>query len=480
MKTFAKSFLNNKAALALAFTLVLVGATAFFFGELVQKASADLVGGGGGSGDLGRPNSAGGGGGGGGGIVIPSGTPLCGFAWGATTGSQGIGWVSFNSKDCDADSNGTISAAEAAARPGCPAGTTGTYSVTVDEATGRLNGFAWSSNLGWIKFGCVGASCLSGNPSTPGNTQSLATRFTTGLYAGQVHGWARVCAGTAGTPPDDGECATMTSRNDGWDGWISLKGSSPAYGVTFNGGTFGGYSWGSSVVGWLKWSSGSDSGTSYAVRYCTTPTLIANLTANPSSGEAPLPPVTLTATSQPTGTNSYRFKCNTDDVQWSLPQASSTFICTGTYDEEGAHYYPEVEITQGALVARDLAVVETDSEDENPEIPNGEGDLSVSCSVTDPVAINQPATWTAEVTPGVTPPVPPYTYEFRFDDGQQPNLVSPEPSDIPVEVVRTYNILGRKEVTVYVEDNNGDSTQRATGSCTAETRVIVNPTIIEI
>jgi len=157
---------------------------------------------------------------------------LSGWGW-----SSNVGWVSFscaNTSTCG-QSN---------------------YNVSVD-AFGNLTGDAWSSNLGWIQFGG-----LSSFPGTGGNV-------TVSTSTGTVTGWIRACAGTA-----DGKCASMTSRTDGWDGWIKLSDSSTyaspnssgTGGVTYipSTGKFVGYTWGNNVVGWLAFNptlSGSSSTT---------------------------------------------------------------------------------------------------------------------------------------------------------------------------------------------------------------------------
>src|SRR3989344_9647781 len=68
---------------------------------------------------------------------------VSGFAW-----SDNIGWISFNSTDCDRDGNGTISQAEADIYTACPVGGTPSYGVTIDAATGAVTGYAWSDNIG--------------------------------------------------------------------------------------------------------------------------------------------------------------------------------------------------------------------------------------------------------------------------------------------------------------------------------------------
>lgn len=143
----------------------------------------------------------------------PSSTPsgsvaVTGYAW-----SSNIGWIQFN------PSYG---------------------GVFYNTSTGNLSGYAWSSNIGWIKFNELSSYYPLGGTGT------IAKAVTS---TGAVEGWARACAGT-----QSGDCTSMTSRTDGWDGWISLKGSSPSYGVSINytTGEFTGYAWGSEVVGWIS------------------------------------------------------------------------------------------------------------------------------------------------------------------------------------------------------------------------------------
>ncbi len=129
---------------------------------------------------------------------------LVGYAW-----SSNVGWISFNDGG-----------------------------VTVD-ASNNLVGYAWSSNIGWIKFGG-----LSGFPDSSIGTNAKLT--DSGLT-----GWARAISVMFPLT-----YKTIDNRG-GWDGWISLSsgGKSPVYGITSDGKKFGGFAWGSDVVGWLDWSS---------------------------------------------------------------------------------------------------------------------------------------------------------------------------------------------------------------------------------
>lgn len=113
------------------------------------------------------------------------------------------------------------------------------YGVNVDSLTGAFSGYAWSENIGWIKFDPAGPY-----PGAPSSSATL------NLSTNEVSGWARACAGavnpdcTGGTNPDSG----------GWDGWIKMRGTVPNYGVSLNPGTkeFSGFAWGSDVIGWIS------------------------------------------------------------------------------------------------------------------------------------------------------------------------------------------------------------------------------------
>ncbi len=128
---------------------------------------------------------------------------LSGYAW-----SDTIGWISFNCTNTA--TCGTSS-----------------YGVTV-AAGGAMSGYAWSDNIGWISF----------NPGDvlgcPSGTCSPTMNQTTGA----VSGWAKALSG---------------SVVSGWDGWISLSG------VTVSNCAWGGYAWGSDVVGWINF--GGNGGT---------------------------------------------------------------------------------------------------------------------------------------------------------------------------------------------------------------------------
>lgn len=125
---------------------------------------------------------------------------ITGWAW-----SANIGWISFN---C---TNEVGSCA------------TSNYGVN-KNADGTLTGYAWSSSVGWIQFGG-----LTGFPTGTGTYAQNAQVVGTA-----VRGWIKA-----------------TSLGD--DGWISLWGETPAYGVSLTSIEFTGYAWGNDPSGWISW-----------------------------------------------------------------------------------------------------------------------------------------------------------------------------------------------------------------------------------
>lgn len=140
-----------------------------------------------------------------------TGDNLSGYAWSST-----IGWLSFNCVD-----------------PGTCAGAD--YGVNVGP-TGALSGYAWSPNIGWVSFNAADVSGCPAAPCAPNLNKTT----------GEVSGWALALAGAR--------------RTDGWDGWVSLRGTaadSSAYGVSVNNCSWEGWAWGGPVVGWLSFNGAS-------------------------------------------------------------------------------------------------------------------------------------------------------------------------------------------------------------------------------
>ncbi len=390
---------------------------------------------------------------------------LCGFAWGSTgeaiVSKMGVGWVSFNSKDCDIDGNGVVDETDTknGASSACPLGEVSEYKVSVDDA-GNLNGYAWSSNVGWLKFGG-----LSDFPKSEGGNDPQDARIN---GDGTVTGWARFCAGT-----EDGQCESMNARNDGWDGWVSLRGTSPNYGVTVSGDNFSGYSWGSDVVGWLNW----NAGTGNNVRYCTGAPdqgIVVTLNANPSHGPVVLH-TQLTANYQVTSlgqkmvaqlgnTPSYRFKCDYSD-NWSDYQSSNTYSCT--YSSAGTHYFPRAEVKLGALTSEGAAEVVTDDENPGPT-----GTLHAKCEVTRPAFVGFPVTWKVTIDQESVGP-----YDYVVDLTGESQITVLDTSETTMSFVRTYPGPGPRSINATITDSNSSPT---TVTCGKDVSVIVRPTIIPI
>jgi hypothetical protein len=151
---------------------------------------------------------------------------MYGWSWSDTTG-----WIRLNS--CAGYDEAT------SANTGCSTG--GQYAVTLDETTGNMAGYAWSSNLGWISFGSN--SC----GTTP---RAVAVTSAGGIVSKyNLTGAAQVVSFSG----------SNSSQNGGWNGCIYLDSSSmpsnpcnSVFGVSFIGTPVsaptsydgGGFAWG--------------------------------------------------------------------------------------------------------------------------------------------------------------------------------------------------------------------------------------------
>lgn len=336
----------------------------------------------------------------------PSPTPdttLFGWGW-----ANNIGWVSINSSN----------------------GRGGPHSVVIDSA-GNLKGWAWSSNIGWIKFG--GLSGFPPSGSTAGNAK---------VSGAIVTGWARACSGTikAGDPylalnnyPTSvptliGDCSTMISRPDGWDGWIELTGANHTtkYNL-FQNGTFtiDGTAWGSVNVGWLGF----------------------NITG--TAGSKVPPPIvggagscSLSSTPPPQGSATYT-------LSWSVKPSGSMSSCKGTnFDTGGAVFgskdvNPDVDTT----VTYSLSC-----------IPITGGSAAISCQ-------------SDQKLPGIQPPVGAAAIPMWLDDDSTEKKV--------IKIIRigqsakinwrkndstTYSVCTAKVDGVAISGGGFDTTQHPNGS----------------
>lgn len=156
-----------------------------------------------------------------------------GYAW-----SSNIGWISFSCTD---------------------AGTCGTsnYGVELNWGSGAITGYAWSSNIGWIDFDPVGPYPEAPNYSVQMNMSN-----------NEVSGWARAL-----------------SYGGGWDGWIKMRDGS--YGVYMDArGYFHDWAWGSDIIGWTSFNCLNDSScgvSNYKVKLVSTPPIISNIAVSPET-----------------------------------------------------------------------------------------------------------------------------------------------------------------------------------------------------
>lgn len=164
-----------------------------------------------------------------------------GWLWGGTEiggggvadgDETGIGWVSMNSLNCDADED-----AQSDGGSGCPAAgvAVADYGVHIPKVDGDIHGYGWSENVGWISFQEVD---LGGCPAAPCKAYRDGTA---------IRGWARILS-----------ISDAGANAGGFSGWIKLHsetGDPIAYGATITPTTpmadVDGYAW-SDEFGWIR------------------------------------------------------------------------------------------------------------------------------------------------------------------------------------------------------------------------------------
>lgn len=200
-----------------------------------------------------------------------------GWAWANTpqsagtpqTGTnQGLGWISFNSTNCDSDDNGISDGGP----PGCPsAGTTiPRYGVFVDPSTGIFSGNAWigeesssgAGSVGWVSFNpseftANAASNPSGGCPDPDGICEQANVAISGAFPRVINGWARVLSMRDPLGKDQNSATS--------EGWIHLSdtrtgGVYPLYQTRIMNqeGEIRGWTWGHDMLGWISFACGSD------------------------------------------------------------------------------------------------------------------------------------------------------------------------------------------------------------------------------
>lgn len=217
-------------------------------------------------------------------VEAGAGQNVSGWAWSEGTGSgladnpagpytagsnPGVGWISFNSSDCDTDKNGKT---DIGACGGNNTTTVATdYGVDVNPIAstglGIFSGNAWAPNdpdssgnptgIGWISFNRT----TTGTPTFAWGDPGLAKPGTPLAYVewttGKVYGWARAIVACKDTSWNGASCTSPNAgdKAGGWDGWIKLSGTATdgsVYGVVINSdGTFSGKAWGGDVIGWI-------------------------------------------------------------------------------------------------------------------------------------------------------------------------------------------------------------------------------------
>lgn len=173
---------------------------------------------------------------------------VSGWAW-----SENIGWISFNSTDCDSNDNGVTDNGN---YPDCPVGLSSKpYGVNLDSSN-KLSGQAWSENVGWISFNeSETGNPPSADPCGSGCIAELEPAVGIGTY-GYLKGWARALAACDSIPCPS---AGPGSNTGGWDGWIRFDHGYNNAAYVDSDYKFRGWAWGSDDIGWISFNS-SDSG----------------------------------------------------------------------------------------------------------------------------------------------------------------------------------------------------------------------------
>ncbi|MFH1423456.1 MAG: hypothetical protein ABIG29_00680 [Candidatus Nealsonbacteria bacterium] len=223
------------------------------------------------------------------GVRAGTGDNIQGWAWSnmADSGKEGMGWLSFNSMNCDTDGDLTYEGAgekDVPAPAGCPvSGPVRLYGVNI-EPSGNFSGYAWSENIGWINFAPVGPypACPATYTKCPAYSACLDLPGATvqncdGIGDYNIDGWARACSVLQDVCNCGESCNTVKSdaEKGGWDGWIKLAGGGASVAPPCTGdndydnnnfcnwgvkvdpadGALSGFAWGDMILGWIKFPS---------------------------------------------------------------------------------------------------------------------------------------------------------------------------------------------------------------------------------
>lgn len=127
-------------------------------------------------------------------------------------------------------------------------------------ATQTLEGYAGSSNVGWICFYDLATPSNCGSASVQVNSDNSLSGYAWSNEAGWISfnsSDTASCGSAAAYNPSTGALSGWAKGLDGVDsdGCISLSGTaqdSSPYGVTITGGDASGYAWGSDTFGWIS------------------------------------------------------------------------------------------------------------------------------------------------------------------------------------------------------------------------------------
>jgi len=196
--------------------------------------------------------------------------------------SSNIGWVSFN---CYNDMNLATPEIDHT----CD---TNRYGVTVNAATGEFTGYAFSSNIGWIKFNPTTAPPAAPFYSACLDQPGVAEFDCDGVGDYTVSGWARACTAVANKVTCEGPVDPLSG---GWDGWIKMS-AAPAYGVNLDTSSsppgLTDFAWGSDVIGWLNFDSTIPGSGVFVDIPAGTPTALFECEVIPPGGVFTSPPCT--------------------------------------------------------------------------------------------------------------------------------------------------------------------------------------------
>lgn len=176
--------------------------------------------------------------------------------------SENVGWISFNSNDCDKDDNNI---SDNQNYPDCPVGLLSKpYGVNIGS-DGKLSGQAWSENVGWISFNESETGIpFSADPCGSGCIALADPSGELGKSNVAIKGWARALAACDSVP-----CSSSGpgSNTGGWDGWIRFDYGKNNEAYIDSSYKFHGWAWGDKSVGWISFNSSDvGAGGNYSVK----------------------------------------------------------------------------------------------------------------------------------------------------------------------------------------------------------------------